>query len=231
MVTRAPGWRSSEMAQDPGGQHGIADSRRRDEEDPHATPGAYRGSGSALPSLAGRSYLSTQWRTFLRHSSTIAARSRSRARTASRSCKGWSRTTWRRPGPRAPLHAALLTAQGRYLHDFFIVAVGDGARARRRSGAARRSAASAVALPAALQGDARAPQATASILLPLRARALRARCGLPDDAGRGAAPSAGGSPISTRGWQRSARGCCCRRAARPPALEALGFAHAAARGL
>ena len=46
-------------------------------------------------------------------------------------------------GPERALHAALLTAQGRYLHDFFIVAVGDALYPRRRGGAARRSAAPA----------------------------------------------------------------------------------------
>ena len=46
-------------------------------------------------------------------------------RTAAASCKGWSRTMSKNSPPDRAVYAALLTAQGKYLHDFIMVEHGE----------------------------------------------------------------------------------------------------------
>ena len=56
---------------------------------------------------------------------TRAAFSPSPVPTAPLFCKGWCRTTSRKVSGERALYAALLTAQGKYLHDFIMVEVGE----------------------------------------------------------------------------------------------------------
>ena len=95
-------------------------------------------------------------------------------------------------------YAALLTAQGKYLHDFIMVERGECALARRRGRAARRSETAAVDLSAARQGDARDERPELAVAAVF---------------GEGAFAALSSSRRTRRGARRSTRGVALRRSA------------------
>ena len=156
---------------------------------------------------------------------------RQRDLIAARSCRGSSPTMSTRSAPTQARYAALLTAQGKYLHDFMMVeAATRSILLDAEAAAPRRSQAPAVDLSAARQGRRSTSEPDACRgggvwrRRPRRPRSARRARSRP-------ALSARASPLSIRGWRPSARAASCRASGARPALAAERLARSRFRRL